>query len=366
MLFPLSCLLAFSTITTSVRGELYGGCNPLPEPNLVNQFLRTKHSDLKNPAFGESVNGLTAESGLRFPRQLQVVKCHSLGNSLVGNSSFEFYQVESPGQVCKAPPPLDCDVSPHVRSELKGPGGLLFLAFLISVIVTGFTTWVVIFALGEFIVTRIGRLAYWLRGKLCGSPQTEADNGPSILEEGSTRGAFYVQANGVWSLGIYAQRAADDPLSESHSATWDTGFGGSGSPYDLSFPRPNRTASQGTSASNRTCAFLKGLAEVCACILAYAGLFGVIGFITVAMLCQTSVNDVTPCKGPSGLPDPAAGLNRFLTDSGTGLNLTLCATKTMNFYVSCPVNCTGLGEPYGDRAPVKALLRVCPTLDGHL
>ncbi|GAQ84840.1 hypothetical protein KFL_002080170 [Klebsormidium nitens] len=278
---PLFLLLALSSITHSARGELSSGCNPLPEPSLVNQFLLTNHSDLRNPAFGESVNGLTAEEGLRFPRQLQVVKCHSFGNLSTGNSSFDFYQVESPSQVCKAPPPLEFDLSPNVRSEMKGPGGLLFLAFLASVIITGLTTWAIVFSLGAFLVRSIGRLVCWLSGKLCVSPEAEANmNNTSLVIQESFGAAFYVQTNGVWSLDKNAKRAAD-PLSQTHDvATWDTDFGG--------------------------------------------------------------------------------GLNRFLNDSGTGLNLTLCATKTMTFYVSCPVRCAGLGEPYGNRAPGKAQLKVCP------
>lgn len=339
-----------------------GRCFPLPDPALVNRFLLTNHSDLRNPAFRESINGFDASGGFRFPRALQLVKCHSLGNA-----SFDFYQVESSSKrVCEAPPPLDFDVSRDVRGKLKGPGGLLFFAFLVAAIITALSTLFGVFNFAELVVRTIGRLARWLREKLCASPPVypSAESASDIEEEASHRATFELVKD-VWVLDKSASQA--------------TLSGGSGSstvsatlpPYPSWPPIPQiitrEETPKRTSALQKTWAFAKGLASCVYAILLFGSLFGLEGLIIFLMLCQSEVNEVTS-KGPIGLPDPAGGLNQFLSDSGTGLNLMLCTTGIISFYVSCPdvQNCSGLGEPYGaDRVPMKEPLRVCPDYFGR-
>ncbi|GAQ87079.1 hypothetical protein KFL_003300020 [Klebsormidium nitens] len=53
--------------------------------------------------------------------------------------------------------------------------------------------------------------------------------------------------------------------------------------------------------------------------------------------------------GPVLLPDPSHGLNQFLTQSNATLNLTLCVTDAMCFYVAFPDSCPQLGDLYGGR-----------------
>ena len=354
-------LLTLSSIATSARGDYSNSCSPLPEPTLVNQFLSTNRSDLRNPAFRESVSLLDAQLGFRFPRQLQVVKCHSLRNH-----SFDFYQVESPSQKCKAPPPLDFDVSPTVGSKLKGPGGLLFYTFLISLVVSGFTTWFLVLWIPELVIEKFGPLAIcWLLGKLSFSPPQAEASGYDV-EQGQFRAAFEQNINGEWTQ--VDKPAHERPTSGGSVALRETG---SDLHYlerpSLSLPTPQ--AGLGgplpqTSALQKGCDFLKGIAWCCYGIAFYATLISLVGFIVVAMMCQTSVNEIA-LKGPIRLPEPAGALNEFLEESGLR-NLTLCTTETMSFYVSCPIDsCHDLGEPYGERAPAKEPLRVCPDYFGR-
>ena len=366
MLLLFSLLVLTSSTAYLARGEVFSSCDPLPEPNAVNQFLRTNRSDLRNPAFRKTVNGLTATGGFRLPRQLQVVKCRSL-RDLQGDSSYEFYQVESPSKGCNAPPPLDFDIAPRFRGAFERPGGpLLFFSVLVSAIVTGLTGLVISLSILELVVLRSVR-GLWRMLCNCASPRAKAsEQETSVVKVSVERGAF-VQANGVmWTLDKSAQPADHaDPLSEGHLAVGETD---SGLPFRRSNARTDRAAphAERTSASKRSCGCLVFLAELVYSILLFASFGGPVGFVLLLMMCQVSVNDIT-LKGPIGLPDPARGLNGFLSDSGTGLNLTLCSTKTMNFYVSCPGrNCTDLGDPYGDLAPAEPPLKVCPDYFGRV
>lgn len=77
-------------------------------------------------------------------------------------------------------------------------------------------------------------------------------------------------------------------------------------------------------------------------------------FMTLAAMEDMIPKTAVASLGPVILPDPSDGLNPYLTEENARLNLTLCKTAKLSFYVGFADSCEQLGYPYnGLLAPFK-------------
>lgn len=280
-------------------------CAPLPDPAPLNDFLLHNSQGWTNPLFkGE-------------PHPLQLTKCKSLS----GSPQYEFYQVETPSRACKVPPSLvKSPAASRKETDTKGYfvwawylGWFLSVTWNVVSGVTGLTTaelclfalsWVVFM----MVLAVVGGAWFWVRRvstELCQSfeaarsPPDLSTSTPDTIEDDVSKGS--VTSERTLSLWWRAFKALFTFLWAAVGAL--------------------------ICGAAVLASALAVLSIVAAPILA-------VGFV----ICQESNGPPQREGTPLSLPDPnQAGLNHFVSSQlGGTLNLTLCTTQNLQFYVACP------------------------------
>lgn len=289
-----------SVSCTSVQGANSGPVSTrltLPEPFLVNSFLKNNATNRTNPLFNTE-----------DPRPLRVTKCQPKLGKLKNTfgPAYEFYQVEAPETGCTSPPPLETVVHHHhVGSAEYWAFSAWFYASLAFLVMNTAVLWP-LFTVG------------------------------AILERG-------------WEAVPPEEPSEPDleaPATEPKEVPQDGNESDQEAEEDLEADVEERARMMASRKHAR--------------LLDAYGLFGVaFVLLSAAFATHAAMKDIYPKTtiqrlGPVALPDPSKGLNQFLKQKDASLSLELCQTPKMSFYVGFPDSCERLGDPYGDiEASVK-------------
>lgn len=314
-------------------------CLSLPDPIPVNDFL------VENPSVWDSL-----VSGEHKPHAVPLTKCKSLSEAPQA-FQYEFYQasLEAQSPLCESPPSQLNSV--HYKWSTTSSDGVPLLLYVpgqalavFGLLLPGMLAVAIPWLVATAVIGMFGGLWFWL---LSTRRISSEQNSKSEDSEGAASYALLQAPSG--------NENSSSAFNSSKSARNITKSAGPvsgllriiGTVFDVIL-----------GVIGVLLAALAILISVLAVLVAIA-----VPFLAIGGVICWNVSFSVERAGPVALPDPNGGLNQHLEPMN--LNLTLCKTPNLQFYVDCPeTNCTELGEPYGTRLPVgepfKAPLVVQP------